>query len=96
MRVIFFAEVVDDEKHLFTIEDMEVPLVGDIVWINVPGPRSESHLPLEYRGHPACDVIRRSFSITGHDTGMPGTTARSGYLYTSAHAEILLRVKKDE
>lgn len=86
MRVTFYAEG-EDEKHIFTVEEMDAPLVGDIVWINAPGPRSESLLPPKYRGHKQCEVVRRSFSIQAFE-------GADGRLFTGARAEILLRVKE--
>lgn len=83
MRVNFFYERDDDEPHLFTVEEMEVPQVGEAVWINSGGPLSEAHLPEAFRHHARCVVARRSFSVIVINS--------SGFPHTSAHAEILLR-----
>jgi hypothetical protein len=79
MRVAFFAEG-ENEEHILTIEDMQVPMVGDTIWLNAIGRVGIEHLPERFHGHIRFSVVRRDFSLMVVNR------------YTNAaHAEILLR-----
>lgn len=92
MRVSFFLEGGEreeqggeQEEHILTVEDMEVPMVNDIVWMNILG-RFKNETIQKLQGHKKFTVIRRDFSIipVEHSTGL---------LVANAHAEILLHLE---
>jgi hypothetical protein len=62
MRVLFF-EAAGDERHIVTVEDMEVPGVGDTVWIRTSGPDAKNNVPEGWSGHEQARVVRRDFSL---------------------------------
>jgi hypothetical protein len=82
VRCSFFRES-EGQEHLFDVQDMAVPNVGEHVWINALGPNARISLPEDLSGHMRLIVTQRSFSLTIIDKWS-----------ITPHAEVMVKLDK--